>query len=104
AAALAAASAASGPVDAAGAVALGLALATPGAVFAAIGAVAAQVGSTARAASTLAGATLGTLYVLRGWSAASTGADWAQWLSPFGWSEQILPYVENRWWVVALPV
>lgn len=104
AAALAAASAASGPVDAAGAVALGLALATPGAVFAAIGAVAAQVGSTARAASTLAGATLGALYVLRGWSAASTGADWAQWLSPFGWSEQILPYVENRWWVVALPV
>ena len=104
AAALTAASARSGSVDVAGAVALGLALATTGAVLAGVAAIAAQVGSTARTASSLAVATLGTVYLLRGWSAASTGAEWAAWFSPFGWGEQIRPYVENRWWVVALPV
>ncbi|MEP7762904.1 ABC transporter permease [Sanguibacter sp. 25GB23B1] len=104
AAGLVAASAMSGQVEVGGAVAIGLALATTGAVLAGVAAVAAQVGSTARAASSLAGATLGALYVLRGWSAASGSAEWAQWLSPFGWGEQILPYVENRWWVVVLPV
>jgi len=29
---------------------------------------------------------------------------WSTWLSPIGWAEQVRPYDDNAWWVLALPV
>ena len=28
---------------------------------------------------------------------------WPTWLSPIGWAEQVRPYDDNAWWVLALP-
>ncbi|SDB89899.1 ABC-2 type transport system permease protein [Sanguibacter gelidistatuariae] len=90
--------------DVAGALALGAAIGATGVVFAGVAAVTAQLGSFSRTASALAGALLGATYVLRGWGAATSGMEWVEWLSPFGWGEQVLPYLENRWVLLALPV
>lgn len=90
--------------DVSGAIALGAAIGATGMVFAGVAALTAQLGSFARTANALAGALLGVTYVLRGWGAATSGMEWVAWLSPFGWGEQVLPYLEDRWAVLALPL
>ncbi|MEV6208857.1 ABC transporter permease [Kitasatospora sp. NPDC051914] len=87
--------------SAAGSLAFGLALAGCGMLFAGTAAVTAQVAGTARAANGLAGALLGTAFVLR--AVGDAGPAWVGWLSPIGWAEQVRPFAENRWWVLLLP-
>ncbi|MEN0136097.1 MAG: anibiotic ABC transporter [Rhodococcus sp. (in: high G+C Gram-positive bacteria)] len=99
------------PLD--GSVALGAAVAGAGIAFAAIAAVTAQVTDSARTANGLAGAALGVAFLLRavgdmtgtvteGGTRVISG--WPTWLSPIGWAEQVRPYDDNAWWVLALPV
>ncbi|NDV04835.1 anibiotic ABC transporter [Rhodococcus sp. IEGM 248] len=98
------------PLD--GSVALGAAVAGAGIAFAAIAAVTAQVTDSARTANGLAGAVLGVAFLLRAvGDMTGTVTDngtrvvsgWPTWVSPIGWAEQVRPYDDNAWWVLALP-
>ncbi|MGW4340493.1 ABC transporter permease [Rhodococcus koreensis] len=98
------------PLD--GSVALGAAVAGAGIAFAAIAAVTAQVTDSARTANGLAGAALGIAFLLRAvgdmtGTVTENGtrvvSGWLTWLSPIGWAEQVRPYDDNAWWVLALP-
>jgi ABC-2 type transport system permease protein len=90
------------PAD--GSFAFGMAWAGVGIAFAAIAAVTAQLTNSARAATGLAVAILGAVYVLRaiGDTADRTGPRWLTWLSPIGWGQQFRPYAGNRWWVLLI--
>lgn len=99
------------PLD--GSVALGAAVAGAGIAFAAVAAVTAQVTDSARTANGLAGAALGVAFLLRavGDMTGTVTEDgtrvvsgWPTWLSPIGWAEQVRPYDDNAWWVLALPL
>ncbi|SNT06042.1 ABC transporter permease [Rhodococcoides kyotonense] len=81
-----------------GSVAFGAAIAAVGTVFAGVAAVAAQVGSTARLARGYALAVLAVSYVLRAIGDAGSGT--LSWLSPIGWSAQLRPFADERWWVL----
>ncbi|MDH6291475.1 ABC transporter permease [Rhodococcus opacus] len=98
------------PLD--GSVALGAAVAGAGIAFAAIAAVTAQVTDSARTANGLAGAALGVAFLLRAvgdmtGTVTNNGtrvvSGWPTWVSPIGWAEQVRPYDDNAWWVLALP-
>ncbi|RZL76709.1 MAG: anibiotic ABC transporter [Rhodococcus sp. (in: high G+C Gram-positive bacteria)] len=98
------------PLD--GSAALGAAVAGAGIAFAAIAAVTAQVTDSARTANGLAGAALGVAFLLRAvGDMTGTVTDngtrvvpgWPTWMSPIGWAEQVRPYDDNAWWVLALP-
>lgn len=90
-------------LPAAGSIAFGLSWAGVGVAFAAIAAVAAQLTRSARAASGMAVATLGLVYVLRAIGDTSPGtARWLTWISPIGWGQQVRPFAEERWWVLLL--
>ena len=67
-----------------------------GVMFAGVAAVAAQLGSDARTASSIAIATLGACYVLRGYIDSSSAPDWVTWLTPLGWLEQTRPGTDNN--------
>jgi len=91
----------------------GLSSTGAGISFAAIAAVAAQIAQSSRAANGLATAALGVAFVLRGIGdtlseVTSDGVKaisaWPSWLSPLGWMQQIRPFDDDRWWVLALPV
>ncbi|GII97817.1 ABC-2 type transport system permease protein [Sediminihabitans luteus] len=86
-------------------VALCLGVALTGLVFAAVASVTSQVTEHARAASGAAFAVLGLAYLLRaiGDVQAEHGS-WVSWLSPLAWTQQTRPYVDLRWWPLALPV
>jgi ABC-2 type transport system permease protein len=88
---------------AAGSVALGAELAAVGAAFAGIAAVAAQLTESSRAANGLASIVLGAAYLLRA-IGDSTGTTGLSWFSPIGWGQQVRPYADERWWVLALPI
>lgn len=81
---------------------LGAATVGVGITFAAVTAVAVQVFDSPRAVYGAVGAAIGAAYVLRG--AGDAGTSVLTWLSPIGWAQQTLPYVDNRWWPLALPV
>jgi ABC-2 type transport system permease protein len=98
------ASLADGAADPAGALAFALATGLVGLVFTSVAAVTAQIGSFSRTANSLACGVLALLYVLRGWGTVTSGMRWIVWGSPFGWSEEMLPYVENRWAILVLPI
>jgi ABC-2 type transport system permease protein len=87
-----------------GSLALGLALAAAGWMFAAVAAVTAQLTESGRAATGIAGAALGLCYLLRaaGDAAGDSGPSWLTWLSPIGWTEQVRPFAAERWWVFGL--
>ncbi|MET9868745.1 ABC transporter permease [Streptomyces sp. NPDC006386] len=89
----------------AGALALGLGIAGVGMVFATLAAVVAQLTESARLARGLTAAVLGAAFVLRaaGDSATDDGSSVLTWLSPLGWLENLRPYADERWWVLALP-
>ena len=66
----------------------------------------------ARTANGLAGAALGVGFLLRAvgdMTGTVTDAGtrvvtgWPTWVSPIGWAEQVRPYDDNAWWVLALP-
>jgi len=92
------------PAD--GSFAFGFAWAGVGIAFAAIASVTAQLTRSARAATGIASAVLGFVYVLRaiGDTAGRTGPGWLTWLSPIGWGQQFRPYAGNRWWVLLITV
>ena len=72
--------------------------AASGLMFAGVAAVAAQLGSDARTASSIAVATLGICYVLRGYLDSSGAPDWATWLTPLGWLEKVAPATDDNPW------
>ncbi|WP_030561435.1 ABC transporter permease [Streptomyces aureocirculatus] len=88
----------------AGAVALGLAIACVGMVFATTAAVVAQFTESARLAKGLTGGLLGAAFVLRaaGDSATADGSSPLTWLSPVGWLENTRAFGDERWWVLLL--
>lgn len=93
-----------------GALAAGAAMAAVAAVFAGVAAVTAQLAATGRTASGVAISLLAGAYVVRGIGdlAGTPSADgttvtpaWPLWLSPFGWVEQVRPFVGPAWWPLA---
>ncbi|MFC6020735.1 ABC transporter permease [Plantactinospora solaniradicis] len=80
----------------------GAAFAAVGMAFAAMAAVAVQVFENARAAYGAVALALGAAYVLR--AAGDVGNGALSWLSPIGWGQRTFPYVDNRWWPLAIPV
>jgi ABC-2 type transport system permease protein len=92
-------------LSASGSLALGLAFAAAGCVFAAVAAVAAQLTQGAGAARGLAISVLGLAFLLRVASDAAGeegGTSWLSWLSPLGWAMRVRPFADERWWVFAL--
>ncbi|MFD7257852.1 ABC transporter permease [Streptomyces sp. NPDC059874] len=89
---------------ASGALALGLALAGTGMLFAGMAAIAAQLTESARAAKAITAAVLGAAFVLKAAGDAGTAAGKSPltWLSPLGWVENVRAFAETRWWVLAL--
>ncbi|MCX5207265.1 ABC transporter permease [Streptomyces sp. NBC_00237] len=92
--------------DSAGALALGLAIGATGMFFAGLAAVTAQLSESARLAKGLAVAGLGAAFVLRaaGDVATPDASSPLNWISPLGWTENVRPYAEERWWVLSLLV
>jgi ABC-2 type transport system permease protein len=79
---------------------LGASVTAVGLFFAGVSAATAQLATTSRGASGLAGAILGLCYVVRGIS--DVAENWISWLSPIGWAQAARPYVDDRWWPLAL--
>ena len=75
-----------------------------GLVFGALAAVTAQLADHARAASAMALTVLGASYVLRGIGDVRDPLDGTalSWVSPLAWLQQVRPWVDLRWWPVAL--
>lgn len=73
-----------------------------GLMFAGLAAIAAQLGSDARTSSSIAIATLGVCYVLRGYLDSSGAPEWVTWLTPFGWLEQTRPGTDPNPWPLLL--
>ena len=92
-------------LPATGSVALGLAVAAAGWMFAAVGAVVAQLTDGAGAARGVGLGTLGLAFLLRA-AGDTAGSDSRlgslSWLSPIGWAQQTRPYAGERWWVFGL--
>lgn len=65
-------------------------------MFATVAAVSAQLGSDARSATSLSVGFLGACYIARGFIDSSGAPDWALWLTPFGWLEQVHPAAGNN--------
>lgn len=90
-----------------GSLAMGLAIAATGMVFAGVGAVAAQLTSSARTARGLAMGAVGAAYLLRALadgSAEGSGLRRLGWLSPVEWAPYVRPYAGERWWVLIVPL
>lgn len=87
-------------LPAAGSLSFGLAMVGSGFVFTAVAAVAAQLSTGARVARGIALAVLGTTYALRAVGDAGSGR--LSWLAPQGWSLQLRPFAQERWWVLLL--
>ncbi|GBE64324.1 tetronasin ABC transporter integral membrane protein [Mycobacterium sp. MFM001] len=85
-----------------GSLAFGAALAGSGLVFTAVAAVAAQLSPSARFARGTAFSVLAAAFTLRAVGDAGSGT--LSWLSPLGWSLQVRPYADERWWVLLLHV
>lgn len=83
---------------------LGLGVAGAGLVFAAVSAVTAQLTEYSRSANGLATAALGVAFLLRGVGDSTPGARWLSWISPLAWPQLAKPFVDDDWWVLALPV
>ncbi|GGS17610.1 ABC transporter permease [Actinokineospora fastidiosa] len=82
----------------------GMSIAGTGIAFAAVSAVTAQFTEYARSANGMATAVLGLTFLLRGVGDSTVSLTWLSWLSPLAWPQLAKPYVEDRWWVLVLPV
>ncbi|WP_280437076.1 ABC transporter permease [Nocardia carnea] len=90
-------------LDTSDALLFGASVGAAGLVFAAITSVAVQITEYSRAASGLAGAALGTAYVIRAaGDAVREGGSALSWLSPLAWSQQTRAYADGRWWPLLL--
>lgn len=96
---------------AAGAFTAGAGVAAVGAVFTGVAAVTVQLASTTRGAIGLAGAVLGTAFLLSGVGnmlgtpdieALRVTSAWPAWLSPVGWAQQMRPFGGDHWWPLVL--
>ncbi|MFG2293444.1 ABC transporter permease [Streptomyces sp. NPDC048603] len=89
-----------------GALALGLAVAGTGMLFATTAALAAQLTESARAAKGITAAVLGAAFVLRaaGDAGQAAGGSALTWASPLGWLENVRAFADTgeRWWVLGL--
>ncbi|KXK58617.1 anibiotic ABC transporter [Micromonospora rosaria] len=95
-----------------GSVAAAAAIGAIGVSFTAVAAVTAQLAGTSRGANALAAAALGAAFALRALGDVLGDANpdgigftsaWPSWLSPMGWSGQLRPFGDERWWVLLLP-
>ncbi|GAB3843226.1 ABC transporter permease [Nesterenkonia populi] len=103
AAALIVAGALSGGYAAEGSVLVGAGALAVGLFFSGAAATAAQMSESSRGASAMAGGLLGLAYLIRmGGDMAEQGGTALSWASPLGWAQQTAPYVEDRWWPLAL--
>ncbi|WP_405649584.1 ABC transporter permease [Streptomyces sp. NBC_00019] len=93
--------------------AAGAAIGAVGVSFAGVAAITAQIWESARAANGAAAAALGVAFMLRAVgdvAGRTTGGGprvesaWPSWLSPIGWGQQMRPFDQDRWWVLALPL
>lgn len=82
----------------------GLGIAGTGLVFTAVSAVTAQLTEYARSANGIATTVMGVAFLLRGVGDSTATLTWLSWLSPLAWPQLAKPYVEDRWWVLLLPV
>jgi len=91
----------------------GASVSAVGVVFTGVAAISAQLASTTRAASGMAGATLGVAFVLSGignmlGSVTQGGlrveSAWLVWLSPVGWGQQVRPFADAHVWPLAMAV
>ncbi|QDB78740.1 multidrug ABC transporter permease [Georgenia wutianyii] len=81
---------------------LGATFTATGWMFTGVAAIAAQLGSDAHTASSIAVATLGTLFVLRGFAYAVEAPAWAVWANPLGWMTETRPATGDHWWPLLL--
>src|SRR5699024_10216516 len=88
-----------GPV--ADSLALGLATALTGLVFAALAMVTAQITENAGTASGMALGMLAIAFLVRGvGDVIDRQGSWLSWFSPLAWAQQTRLYVDLRWWPV----
>ncbi|MCX6490212.1 MAG: ABC transporter permease [Rhodococcus sp.] len=84
----------------AGSVAFGASIVVVGAVFVGCAGLAAQVASGVRAARGYALGVLAAAFVLR--AIGDIGSGTLSWFSPIGWSAQVRPFADERWWPLLL--
>lgn len=89
-------------VDWPGSLVYAAAHAAVGLTFAGVAAVTAQVTESSRGANGLGLAAVGAAYLLR--AAGDAGENGLSWASPIGWAQQSFPYLDNRWWPLAINV
>ena len=87
-----------------GSVALAVACALCGLVFAGVAAITVQLTEYARPANGMAFAVLGAAFLLRAVGDSAPELSWLSWLSPIGWAERFRPFAGERWAVLLLPV
>lgn len=81
---------------------LGAGFTATGWMFAAVAALTAQIGADARTANSIAVATLGVLFVLRGFLYSVEAPAWTTWINPLGWIQETHPATGNHWWPLLL--
>ena len=89
-------------LDAAGCIALGVALVLTGLTFTGVALVAAQLTDSTRAMYGVTGAVIAVAYALR--AVGDVAENGLSWLSPIGWGQAMHPFSGERWWPVVLPV
>lgn len=83
--------------------AMGLATAVTGTVFAGVAFVAAQITEHAGTASGTALGALGIAFMVRGiGDVIDRQGSWLSWFSPLAWAQQTRAYVDLRWWPLLL--
>ncbi len=90
--------------DAAGSLAMGVALSGGGLVFAGVAGLAAQLTESTRAANSIAVGVLALSFALRAAGDSTSVVGWLTWLSPIGWAEEVRPFAANRLWLFGLPL
>jgi ABC-2 type transport system permease protein len=88
--------------DAQASLLLGATFTASGWMFTGVAAVTAQIGSDARTANSLAVATLGVLFLLRGFTYSVKAPGWTTWVNPLGWMTATRPATGNHWWPLLL--
>lgn len=87
-----------------GALLFGAEVAGVAAFFVAVAAVAAQVFVARSRAVSVAAAVLGAAVLVRMVANSADSRSWIGWLTPLGWMDQLRPFGDDRWPVLAVPV
>ncbi|NIJ09933.1 ABC-2 type transport system permease protein [Saccharomonospora amisosensis] len=91
-------------LPATGSLALGLGFAAVTWVFTGVAAISAQLAEYSRTANGIASAVLGVTFAFRALGDAAGDVSWLSWLSPIGWSTQVRPFADERFWVLLIPL